>query len=196
MKLNVKHAGAVALLGGAAAIAAADQPAETCEKLSGFVRLEVDLSCAIKDIYPGPRYLGAPGTCFTLSVFGQPPFEEARGVAGLTSEIALSPLTPPSGVAALTPLMLVELGVPWTPTELNVPESRRFFTARSVIFGADGKSKVFTADAGVSGAAGALEQLVITRGEGMFANATGHVSVVGNAVGGYVPFTGQLCRGK
>lgn len=194
MKTCAKHALALAFLVGPAGLAAADEAAQSCEIVSGFVRLDPDPACAIKDVYPGPRYFGVPGTCFTISVKSQGPFKGARGVAGLTTELALAPLTPPFGVAALTALMLVETGVPWTPTEFGVPESRRFITARSVIITADGKSKVFTADAGIVGAAGAVEQLVITRGEGDFANSSGQVSVVGNSIRNYAPFTGQICR--
>lgn len=195
--MNVKYALAFALLGGNAALAAAQQPPETCQPLSGFVRLDPDPTCAIKDVYPGPNYLGLPGTCFAVRIGrdGQVgPFAQASGYAGLTSEIALAPLTPPRGAAAVTPMMLVELGLPWAVTEFNLPQSRRVFTARSAIVSEDGVSKVFTADVGILGPSNtAVEQLLIVSGEGEFARAGGEIIVLRSPVGIDAPFIGRFC---
>lgn len=195
--MNVKYALAFALLGGHTGLAAPQQPPETCQPLSGFVRLDPDPTCAIKDVYPGPNYLGVPGTCFSVSIGGDGqvgPFARARGFAGLTAEVGLAPLTPPKGAAAITPMMLVELGLPWAVTEFNLPQSRRVFTARSAIVAEDGVSKVFSADVGILGPSNsAVEQLLIVGGEGVFARAGGEIVVLGNSLGRDAPFVGRFC---
>jgi hypothetical protein len=96
-----------------------------------------------------------------------------------------------TGGVTQTPAMLTEAGIPPTSNELGFPESRRFFTARGAISLPGGN--VYTADAGVMGVDGYTEQLVITGGTGLYANATGTFYGTGSSTGNWGNFGGQLC---
>lgn len=164
--------------------------APTCTNLSGFVRLDPDLSCQISTKYPGPIYLGAPGTCFSVTIRGPIGLVViGTGSAGLTLEGHLSPLVPSVGA---TPSILNEQGLPSTVNEFLVPETRRFITGRSAIDMLGGR--LFTADAGVIAPVGSMEQLVVTSGTGAWAGASGVIYTRGNIIQNWAQFNGQVCR--
>jgi hypothetical protein len=171
------------------ALTAFAQAAPVCIPLAGFVRLDPDPSCLIATKYPGNAYIGAPGTCFSVRVLGPFGFPIGAGSSGLTLEGHISPLFPSAGV---TPAILKESGLPSFIDEFGLPETRRFFTARSAIdlFG----GRLFSADAGVIGPGGATEQLQITRGAGPWVGATGAIYPHGNIIGNWGPFNGQVCK--
>lgn len=167
--------------------------AENCKFLAGVVKLEPDPACRVTVHYSGPAYIAAPGTCFTSAiklVNGQ----SGAGFSGLTKEITLHPL---SGGSAQTPAIMNEQNVASLPNEFGLPESRRFFTARSVLSLPGGK--IYTADAGViatspiSASFTSTEQLLITAGEGAYKNSKGAIFLSGNVVQNWAPFYGTIC---
>ena len=162
--------------------------AQTCIPLAGFVKLTPDLTCQVSQHISGTAFLGAPGTCFTVSMIG---LLKGSGYAGLTLETLISPIT---GGVAHVPAVLNEAGVAPTTNEFNLPETRRVFSARSVLSLPGGR--IFTSDVGVIGAGAATEQLLVTGGEGVYQNATGAIYSFNNVVGKWGPFQGKLCYGN
>jgi hypothetical protein len=147
--------------------------AATCIPLSGFVRLDPDPNCRIVDRIPTAPF---NGECYSVSLRG--PIGTAligSGSAGLTSESILN-----GG------------GTPSAFNETGFGVSRQFFTARSAINILGGQ--IFTSDAGVRGALGATEQLLVVGGTGFWANASGAIYARGNIVQNWGPFNAQVCR--
>lgn len=114
-----------------------------------------------------------------------------NGHAGMTLETLVGPVT---GSVAQLPAVLNEGGLDAATNEYNLPETRRVFTARSVI--SFPRGRIFTADVGVIGAGAATEQLIITGGDGAFQNATGAIYSFNNVLGQWGPFQGKLCYGS
>jgi len=164
------------------------QAGQICLPLSGKVRLDPDATCQITVVNPGPLYLaqlGVPNSCFSVQVTTG--ILSAKGVAGLTTETMISPI---SGVAQ-TPAILNEAGIPAIQNELGLPETRRVFTGRSALSLPGGK--VFTADAGVLHGDDSTEQLIITGGTGPYAKASGTLYTSGKVIGQWGNVSGQLC---
>jgi hypothetical protein len=173
-------------------VALGAQGAQICLPIAGQVRLLPDASCAIKlqNPVPGLSY----GPCFSASLRGPLGFVTiGSGAAGFTNELLLN-----AAGALPAPAIAIEAGVQPSPTG----ESRTFFTARSALtlsLPAIGSGKILTADAGVIGPGPSIqqqssaEQLLITGGDGAFANASGTIFVRGNIVGSWAPFNGQIC---
>ncbi len=188
----------------AAAFAGLAQAAPTCTAVVGFVRLDPDPACSITTKYSGPNYLVASGAvppaavCFSVSIRG--PFGQrliGTGSAGLTSEGLISPLASSAGV---TPSVINESGVTSAIDEFGLPETRRFFTARSAIDFMGGR--LFTADAGIIGQSsagrpgvpGSTEQLVITGGTGPWQGATGMFYASGDLIQNWGLLYGHACK--
>lgn len=167
--------------------------AENCRFVGGVVKLQPDLSCGIKTQYSGPTYIAAAGTCYTstIKLLGS---QSGSGFSGLTSETTLHPL---SGGAAQTPVLMAEQDLPTVPGEFGVRESRRFFTARSVLSLPGGK--IYTADAGViatpltPASFTTTEQMLITKDEGIYKNSRGAIFLSGDVAQDWAPFHGTIC---
>lgn len=159
--------------------------AQTCLPLGGVMKLTPDASCQISHEVTGVAFLGAPGTCFAVEVKGLIP---GTGYAGMTVENMLSLVT---GGLAPAPAILNESGLPATTDELNLPETRRLFTARSAISLSGGH--VYTIDAGVLGFGAATEQLIVAGGDGKYQNASGIIYTFNNVIGQWSPYQGKLC---
>lgn len=155
-----------------------------CRYVAGKVTLTPDPTCKIASQYSGPPYLLAPGTCFSVTLKGT---LNGTGYSGLTRETLISPLTPSAGSA---PAILNESGLASAPNEFGLPETRRFFTARSVLSLPGGR--VFTADGGIIDGLISVEQLVVTKGDGNYAGAAGTFNAGGNIFAGGWLF-GELC---
>lgn len=162
--------------------------AQTCIPMAGLVKLTPDLTCQVSQSVSGVAFLGAPGTCFSVAVRG---LMRGNGHAGMTLETLVGPVT---GSVAQLPAVLNEGGLDAATNEYNLPETRRVFTARSVI--SFPRGRIFTADVGVIGAGAATEQLIITGGDGAFQNATGAIYSFNNVLGQWGPFQGKLCYGS
>ena len=162
--------------------------AQTCIPMAGFVKLTPDLTCQISQHISGAAFLGAPGTCFTVAVTG---LLKGSGYAGSTLETTISPIT---GSVAHSPAVLNEAGLTPTTNEFNLLETRRVFTARSVI--SFPRGRIFTSDVGVIGAGAATEQLLVTGGDGIYQNASGAIYSFNNVIGKWGPFQGKLCYGS
>lgn len=158
-----------------------------CDRYVGMVQMVPDFSCAVVAQSPNPNYLNLPGTCFSFQLKGR---LQGNGVAGLTSEGMVHPMEQ-SYAARGTPAFLQESGLPITVNEFGIPESRRFFTARSVMSLAG--SHLFTADAGVINGPRSVEQLVITGGDGAYAGATGYLYASGDLLGTGGKYEGEVC---
>ncbi len=162
--------------------------AESCINLAGFVKLTPDLTCQVSQYISGAAFLGAPGTCFSVAVKGLLP---GNGYGGLTLETMIGPIT---NSVAQTPTVLNEAGLTAFPNEFNLLETRRMFTARSVINFPGGR--IFTADAGVIGGGGGTEQLIVTGGEGVYKTARGALYSFNTVIGQWSPYQGKLCFGS
>lgn len=153
----------------------------TCKEISGFVRLEPEIgTCAVAEEFPA-AYLGTepfniPFTCFTIQILGD---IHGTGVCGLTVE-GMTDLQDSEG---LTPANLTG--------EHEVPESRQFFTARSVLFLPEGN--ILTVDGGINGRWGDAEHLVIVGGTDSYEQATGSLFVTGNIVEHWGRYRGTFC---
>lgn len=168
--------------------------AENCRFLSGVAKLKADPACNIAARYSGPTYIAAPGTCFSSTILlanGR----SGTGFSGLTKELSLHPLSEGS---AQTPAIMREQGLATRPNEFGLPESRRFFTARSVLSLPGGK--IYTADAGVTSSPqitpanfSTTEQMLITKGEGIYQNSKGAIFLSGNVTQDWAPFYGTVC---
>ena len=159
-----------------------------CVSFAGSVRLDVDPTCKINSLYSGPAYLsqyGIPNSCFTVQLTGL--MGLAKGYAGLTSESAISS----TGGMASTPLFMNESGINAEQNELGILETRRFFTARTVISMPGGN--IYTSDAGVMAGVMSNEQLIIIGGDGLFSNAKGVFNASGKILGNWGNYTGQMC---
>jgi len=162
--------------------------AQTCIPMAGWVKLTPDLACQVSQHVSGVAFLGAPGTCFSVAVAG---LLKGSGHAGMTLETMISPIT---GSVAQSPAVLNEGGLAAATDEFNLPETRRVFTARSVISFPGGR--IFTSDVGVIGAGAGTEQLIVTGGDGVYKNATGTIYSFNNVLGQWGPFQGKLCFGS
>lgn len=162
--------------------------AQTCIPMVGFVKLTPDLACEVSQHISGAAFLGAPGTCFSVAVTG---LLKGSGYAGLTLETLISPIT---GSVAQSPVVLNEGGLVATTDEFNLLETRRVFTARSVI--SFPRGRIFTSDVGVIGAGAGTEQLIVIGGDGIYQNATGALYSFNTVVGQWGPFQGKLCFGS
>ena len=125
MKFKSTAISSLLVLMGVSTLAMANQL--ECKYVVGKVTLTPDPACNIAAQYSGPPYLFAPGTCFSVTLKGT---LSGTGYSGLTRETLISPLTPSVGS---TPAILNESGLASAPNEFGLPETRRFFTARSVI---------------------------------------------------------------
>lgn len=161
--------------------------AQTCIPMAGWVKLTPDPACQVSQLVSGVAFLGAPETCFSVTVTG---LLKGSGHAGLTLETMIGPIT---GSVAQSPTVLNETGVTAVTNEFNLLETRRVFTARSVI--AFPAGRIFTADAGVMGAGAGTEQLVVTGGDGAYQNATGTLYSFNTVIGQWGPYQGKLCFG-
>lgn len=160
---------------------------DKCKQISGLVRLDLDVGCNIIKYYPGNPYLGAMGSCFKTTAVGT---LSGKGYSGLTTEMTRSPLT---GGSTPAPLTINEQGVNGAPNEFQQIETRRFFTARSILQLKGGD--LYTADAGVMGSeTSATEQLVITHGTGRYKGMKGTLYLTGKAIQNWAPYNGQICR--
>jgi hypothetical protein len=159
-----------------------------CLPLSGQVRLDPDSSCKVTTLYPGPAYLGPgiPNSCFSVT-FTAAVLVPFKGSSGLTAET----MTMLSGGTGQTPATLNEAGVASSQNALGLPETRLFFTARSVLSLPAGR--VYTADAGVAHGDDSAEQLVVTGGDGLYKGATGTLFATGKIMGQWANYNGQLC---
>lgn len=188
---------AAALVGLAPAVANA-----TCQVVTGSVFLLPDVdsngspACTVSTMIDDAPF--AAGQCFSvnLSLFGLP---AGRGFAGVTHEVAV-------GVdenATVSPLTLLEPGETGDTLPGSAPTVRhQVLTARSAIgigFGPF-RTVVYSTDVIVVHPQDAAlpivtEQIVIsgTDGKGLFKNATGHLTVLGNSIGQSAPVVGQLC---
>ena len=156
--------------------------ASSCQALLGLIRLDADATCTITTAYPGNAYLGAPGTCFKARLSGL-----GSGYAGLTSETVFGI---DQGHTAM-PGGAIENNVQPIPDGSPIPFTRRFITGRTVIQTSAGN--LYSADAGVVSANGTAEQAVITGGTGKYAGASGHIYALGNYIGQWSTYMGQLC---
>lgn len=163
--------------------------AETkCIAVSGSIKLVPASACEIMTAVPGYAYIGMPGTCFSVSLgMGR---LQAEGVAGLTTESMVHPLEPSQTLRG-TPAMFNEPGLVAVTNEFGIPETRRFFTARSALFLPTGT--VYTADAGVIAGASSTEQLLITGGTGEYAQASGTLYASGDLVNKGGTYFGKIC---
>lgn len=155
-----------------------------CKTVVGKVTLTPDSNCNINNLYSGPTYLFAPGTCFSVTLRGT---VSGTGYAGMTIEPIASPITQTGGS---TIAILNEQGLPSAPNEFGLPETRRVFTARSVLSLPGGR--VFTADAGIIDGTTSTEQLVMTRGDGRYTGGKGTFHAFGNLFAGG-SLVGELC---
>ena len=162
--------------------------AQTCIPMAGFVKLTPDPACQVSQHISGAAFLGAPGTCFNVAVTG---LLKGSGHAGFTLETMMSPIT---GSVAQSPAVLNEGGLIAATDEFNLLETRRIFTARSVISFPGGR--IFTSDVGVIGAGAGTEQLIVTGGDGVYQNASGTIYSFNNVLGQWGPFQGKLCFGS
>lgn len=160
--------------------------ADKCMRVTGQVRLDIDTTCKIAQFYPGNAYLGAMGTCFSTTAVGT---LSGRGFSGLTAEMTSSPLT---GGTSPAPLVLNEGGLNSVTNEFYQPETRRFFTARSIMKLAGGD--LYTADAGVMGGDASTEQLVITKGTGNYTGVKGILYLTGKPIQNWASYAGDICR--
>jgi hypothetical protein len=166
-----------------------------CQDVVGLVRLTPDFSCNVVAAHPpGPVFLGSPAApispqlgplCYAVQISSIGLLRGASGFSGLTAEAAAS--IAGAGVA-VSPLALFEAGPP-----PNAAPTRTLLSARSVLRAADGSS-VFTADLILNSGASVVEQLVVIGGSGSFTGASGQVAVIGNSIGQFAPFRGQICR--
>ena len=155
-----------------------------CISVTGSVRLTPDQACTIESQVTGPSFTHE---CFSvqLSLFG---FPVGNGYAGVTTEHIVST----SGGAAMTPAFIANDDSP-SPRQL-------LQTARSVVslgLLPSRRTTLYTSDVIViqpdTGAV--TEQIVITGtdGRGAYANATGHLTVIGNSIGQPAPVMGNIC---
>jgi hypothetical protein len=173
-----------------ASIGAANAQPYTCAPMSGIVHLTPDAECAIRLAYSevGFMYLSSlnvPGTCFSVKLRSGGR-QVGSGSAGLTNEI----LTGMQGSTG-TPAMLNEADVWSYRNEVGLKETRQFFTGRSVVSLRGGN--IYTADAGVKRRFNATEQLIVTKGDGVYAGAHGYFFINGNAVNGWANYNGKVC---
>lgn len=184
---NMKQKTLISLLLLIASSTASAASADKCTRVTGRVRLDPDPACTISQQFPGNSYLGAMGACFSTTAIGG---LAGRGFSGLTVEMATSPLT---GGTTPIPLILNERGLNSVTDEFYLPETRRFFTARSILKLAGGD--LYTADAGVIGYDGSsTEQLVIDHGTGDYTGVKGVVYLTGKPIQNWVQYTGEICR--
>lgn len=162
--------------------------AQTCIPMLGLVKLTPDLACQVSQHISGVAFLGAPGTCFSVEIKG---LLKGSGYAGLTLETMIGPIT---GSVAQSPTVLNEAGLTAVTNEFNLPETRRVFSARSVLSLPGGR--IFTSDVGVIGAGAGTEQLLITGGDGAYPNASGAIYSFNNVLGQWGPFQGRMCFGS
>ncbi|WP_137938575.1 hypothetical protein [Chitinivorax sp. B] len=165
------------------ASAASVQAADRCQSLVGAVRLDLDTTCKVAEEYPGHAFLRAPGTCFKTTVTGL-----GNGFSGLTAETVFGA----DQNHTMTPGSANEQQVPPVPDGSAVPYTRRFITGRTII--KSGDSALYGADAGVTGAKGSTEQILLVGGTGKFKGASGYIYAFGNYIGNWGVYVGELCR--
>lgn len=155
----------------------------TCVSVTGSVKLMPDQACNIASTVSGPNFTGE---CFSvqLSLFG---FPVGNGYAGLT----LEPIVSAAGNAA-TPAFI--------PSDTSPSPRQVIQTARSAVtlgLLPSRRTMLYTSDVIViqpdTGAV--TEQILITGtdGRGAYANATGHLTVIGNSIGQFAPVMGNMC---
>ncbi|WP_137938284.1 hypothetical protein [Chitinivorax sp. B] len=181
MKTYTKFATALLLTG----VALSASAAEFCRPLIGAVHLEPDADCKVAEAYPGNAYLKQPNTCFKTTVTGL-----GRGYSGLTMESVM-------GVdqgRTVTPNVANEKEAPPMTGALPIPQTRQFFTGRTVLktFWGD----IYAAEAGVQSAKGMTEQAIIVGGTGHYKNARGYMTIFGNYVGGWGTHVGEICTSR
>ncbi len=159
-----------------------------CTAVTGSVKLTPAATCDIMTAAPGFAYIGMQGTCFSVSLTMDK--HPVTGVAGLTAESLIHPLQPTQTQRG-TPALLNEQGLVARLNEFGIPETRRFFTARSALFLP--KGTVYTADAGVIAGASSAEQLLITGGTGKYAKASGTLYATGDLLASGGIYFGKIC---
>lgn len=163
-----------------------------CLPVVGSVKLLPDASCQINLDQTRPSALAGQCYSVSLNLAGLP---VGRGFAGVTSGVVSS-----DGISGLpTPAGVLHPGAP-------VPE-QSIQTARSQITVGSGslKTTLYTRDVIVAqlvwGPSGptfgeaVTEQIIITGTDqkGLFAKATGYLSVAGNSIGRSAPVSGKIC---
>jgi hypothetical protein len=146
-----------------------------CLPVIGTVQLTEEATCQVANLYPaGTPFVGAP-SCYqvTLKLGGLLP---AYGHAGVASEAVQSQL-PEGGVAA-------------SPAAV---QGRGLLTARSTF--SLGGTRFYAAEVIVDSNGFITEQSVITGtdGRGLFKNASGGFTVLGNSIGETAQVRGQIC---
>ncbi|MBB5016919.1 hypothetical protein HNQ59_000181 [Chitinivorax tropicus] len=161
----------------------AAQAADRCYPLVGALRLDMDPTCQVATEYPGNAFLKAPNTCHRTTVTGL-----GKGFSGLTVETVFGA----DQGHTMTPGSANEQQVPPVPDGTSpIPYTRRFFTGRTII--KSGNDALYGADAGVMGAKGLSEQILLVGGTGRFNGASGHIYAFGNYLGNWGAYIGELC---
>ncbi len=168
--------------------AQAAPPDQVCEKVLGKVLLipEQPGTCTIDD--GSGDYLGNPTPqaqpgCFTITLRGG---LRGTGYAGVTREPLLSLET--NGVIS-TPVVAVNSGrlIQTARAELQV-RGTTLFTNDIVLIVPDPSAPATPL--------AVTEQVVLvgTDGRGSLAGATGNLTILGNSIGSFVPYVGEICR--
>ena len=164
-----------------------------CLNVVGSVELTPDRDCTVSSMVPGVVFTEE---CFSvsMSLFGLP---LGTGFAGITSETLIDG----NGVPGVTPGIIPQDGQPTVARQI-------VHTARSAISIGSGafRTTLFSSDVLVMkpkiSATGQIEPDVVTEqiiitgtdGQGLFANATGHLVVLGNSIGQRARVRGEICR--
>lgn len=170
--------------------------AASCKSVEGEVRLTPDATCNVATAFPDVHFIGAPGSCFSVTTKGD---LKGQGYAGLSQEI----IAGADGATTTTPSVLLETGVAGLPTG----GSRQLLTARTFLSidkiftekkstdqNSTEKSNLYTTDVVLISPQGVMEQLLITGGTNKLTGATGHVVVTGNSIEEWAEYEGVLCR--
>jgi hypothetical protein len=148
-----------------------------CLPILGTVKLTPEAACTVAT-FPGMQGQPFIGECFslTLKIGG---LLTATGYAGVTSEMMTSVL--PNGGMAASPAI--------------VQNNRTVLTARSTF--SLGGTRFYAEEIIIdSGNGQVTEQSIITGtdGKGLFKNATGSMTILGNSIGETAQVRGSLCK--
>jgi hypothetical protein len=157
---------------------------DVCIPMSGRAQLAPDPTCAIMSLDPNHPYVH--GACFSVKLRSGG-FVVGTGSAALTAEVIVGL----DGKATITPAALNEAGVAAHTNEVGQPETRKFFTARSVLNLPGGT--IYTADAGVKRPHGDIEELIVTGGTEAYAGASGGFVLSGDVLSKWANYSGKVC---
>jgi hypothetical protein len=147
-----------------------------CLPILGTVQLTPDPACTVQSITGMQGFAFLPGQCFsaTLKLGGLIP---ASGHAGVTMEGMHSLIA--GGGDAASPVV--------------TQQSRQVMTARSTFV--LGGTRLYAAELIIDSGAIVTEQSIITGtdGRGIFRNASGGFTVIGNSIGQPATVRGELC---